>query len=66
MASAGFVAGLAHRAERRNEEPELTYASEREDAAAREQDAREAAVAVGGRADILRSYTGAADSGAEI
>lgn len=66
VASAEFVAGLEHWAERRNEERELIYASEREEAAAREQDAREAAVAASELADILRSHTGGADSGAKV
>jgi hypothetical protein len=47
-------------------ELELTYTSDREEAAAREQDAREAAVAADELADILRSHTGPADSGAEV
>ena len=66
VASAEFVAGLEHWAERRNEERELIYASEREEAAARAQDAREAAVAASELADILRSHTGGADSGAKV
>lgn len=57
VASAEFVAEMQEWAERRNAERELTYASDREEAAAREQDAREAAVAAGELADILRSHT---------
>jgi hypothetical protein len=66
VASAEFVAGLEHWAERRNEERELIYASEREEAAAREQDAREAAVAAGELAQILRSHTGRGDPSGEV
>jgi hypothetical protein len=60
VASAEFVAELEQWAERRNDERELTYASDREEAAARERDAREAAAAAGELAGILRSHTGPA------
>jgi hypothetical protein len=45
-------------AENRTEERELTYATEREETAARERDTREAAAAAGELAAILRSHTG--------
>lgn len=59
VASAEFVAELQQWAERRNEERELTYASDREETVARERDAREAAAAAEELAAILRSHTGA-------
>jgi hypothetical protein len=58
VASAEFVAELQQWAEHRNEERELTYASDREETAARERDAQEAAAAAGELAAILRSHTG--------
>lgn len=57
VASAEFVAELQQWAERRNEERELAYASDREDSAARERDARDAAAAAEDLAAILRSET---------
>jgi hypothetical protein len=57
VASAEFVAELQEWADRRNQARELTYASDREEASARDQDAREAAAAADGLAAILRSYT---------
>jgi hypothetical protein len=58
VASAEFVAELQQWAENRTEERELTYATEREETAARERDTREAAAAAGELALILRSHTG--------
>jgi hypothetical protein len=58
VASAEFVAELQQWAERRNDERELTYATDREEAAARERDTQEAAAAAGELATILRSHTG--------
>jgi hypothetical protein len=58
VASAEFVAELQQWSERRNEERELTYATDREEADARERDARDAEAAAGELAAILRSHTG--------
>jgi hypothetical protein len=66
VASAEFVAELQAWAERRNEERELTYASDREKNAARERDAREAAAGAGELAAVLRSHIGADDSGGQV
>jgi hypothetical protein len=57
VASAEFVAELQDWAERRNTERELTYASDHEEAIARETDAKEAAAAADELTAILRSHT---------
>jgi len=66
VASAEFVAELQQWAERRNDEREITYASEREETTARERDARESAAAADELAAILRSHTGVEPSAGEV